>query len=234
MTISENFHPLCGPGGAGLCAFRFSAAAFLFARALRFLSLSVVGPPRASRRSLSLRKKTSLLPHWSFPVRKKVFFVRYEVQRFPAQKWYASKDEIDWSKEDSKIAYWIERLTALGVSGIKWPSSLLPPLLPIEKNLFPNIFHDAASVSEHRASARTSGQSVSFCSVLFSAGAGTPCNLIAFKRSVCFPHCQLHHSLSAIQTSGGVVPLFHSFWLASSGIFHALHASLKLQSKNWT
>ena len=157
--------------------------------------LAVVGPPRASRRSLSLRRTTSLLPHWSFPVRKKVFFVRYEVQRFPAQKWYASKDEIDWSTEDSKIAHWIERLTALGVSGIRWPSSLLPQLLPIEKNLFPNIFHDAASVSEHCASARTSGQFVSFCSVL--AGAGTPCNLIAFKRSVCFPQCQLHHSLWA-------------------------------------
>ena len=38
--MDENFHPVCKPGGRGLSARRFSAAAFLFARALRFLSLN--------------------------------------------------------------------------------------------------------------------------------------------------------------------------------------------------
>jgi len=38
VTIDKNFHPFCRPGGAGFCAFRFSAAAFLFASAFRFLS----------------------------------------------------------------------------------------------------------------------------------------------------------------------------------------------------
>ena len=45
VFMNEHFHPVCKPGGRGLCAFRFSVAAFFFARALRFLSLSCWAGP---------------------------------------------------------------------------------------------------------------------------------------------------------------------------------------------
>ena len=91
--MNENFHPVCKPGGRGLCAFRFSAAAFFFARALRFLSLSCWAGPGFEEELEEEDESSSSL---ELSCEKETIFVRYEVQRFPARKGNdASQDKID-------------------------------------------------------------------------------------------------------------------------------------------
>lgn len=84
VFMDENFHPVCKPGRRGLCALRFSAAAFLFARALRLPSRNCWAAPGLLEEELEEEEESSSSLELSF--QQEIVVVSYEVQRFPARK----------------------------------------------------------------------------------------------------------------------------------------------------
>lgn len=66
VFMDENFHPGCKPGRRGLCALRFSAAAFLFARALRLPSRNCWAAPGLLEEELEEEEESSSSLELSF------------------------------------------------------------------------------------------------------------------------------------------------------------------------